>query len=120
MSMLPPPVTQFATRKELIDYVQNFANNNGYIITIKRSNKDSRVTLGCDRGGRYRNCVHLNKQEKRRNTSSRLVNCLFEIYAKKEKSEIWTFTVKNPNHNHETSTRMLGHPVCCRLNEENQ
>ena len=43
MTMLPPPVGQFASRNELIAHVQTFAHTQGYATTIKRSVDDIKV-----------------------------------------------------------------------------
>ena len=41
--------------------------------------------------------------ERRRQTSSRLNNCPFEIYDKNSVDGKWRFVVKVPNHNHPAS-----------------
>ncbi|KAI9125162.1 hypothetical protein K1719_003778 [Acacia pycnantha] len=51
--MLPPPPGTFQNREDLIQYVRDFGANHRYVVTIKKSRKDRRVILGCDRGGAY-------------------------------------------------------------------
>ncbi|XP_077246031.1 protein FAR1-RELATED SEQUENCE 5-like [Tasmannia lanceolata] len=52
--MLPPPITHFQSREELIEQVSGFARSQGYIINIRKSEKDRKVILKCDRGGVYK------------------------------------------------------------------
>ncbi|KAI9912193.1 hypothetical protein PsorP6_009718 [Peronosclerospora sorghi] len=63
---------------------QKVAFDQGYDITIKRSIRDHKVWLGCDRGGVYRNSLNLNENTRRRATSSRCIGCPFEMYARKK------------------------------------
>jgi len=54
--------------------------------------------------------------EKRRQTSSRLDNCPFEIYGQKSVDGKWRLVVKVPNHNHPASPPEA-HPMHQHLDE---
>jgi len=56
--------------------------------------------------------------ERRRQTSSRLNNCPFEIYDKNSVDGKWRFVVKVPNHNHPASPPEE-HPMLQDLDETN-
>ncbi|KAJ0040531.1 hypothetical protein Pint_27727 [Pistacia integerrima] len=76
--MLPPPPATFQDREDLIKHVRDFGANQGYVVTIKKSRKDRRVILGCDRGGVYRNRRKIDESKRKRKACSRLINCPFE------------------------------------------
>ncbi|EEF29994.1 methylmalonate-semialdehyde dehydrogenase, putative [Ricinus communis] len=115
--MLPPEPGTFQDREELIKYVRDFGANQGYVVTIKKSRKDRRVILGCDRGGVYRNRRKIEESQRKRKACSRLINCPFEAIGKKE-DDLWILTVKNGDHNHEPLKDMLEHPYSRRFSEE--
>ncbi|CAG8749046.1 3312_t:CDS:2, partial [Cetraspora pellucida] len=54
-----------------------------------------------------------------RATSSRLIDCSFELYGKKKDGQ-WNLTIKNADHNYEASEDMSDHPSSRRLNAEEQ
>ncbi len=117
-SMLPPPTGCFSTRDELIAHVHAFAHTQGHAVSIKRSDRDLRVALGCDRGGSYRSRLGATSAACRRETSSRLLNCPFEVHGHKGADGSWMLTIKNSSHNHDVSENMSGHPSCRRLGHE--
>ncbi|RDX84368.1 Methylmalonate-semialdehyde dehydrogenase [acylating], mitochondrial, partial [Mucuna pruriens] len=115
--MLPPPPGSFQDREDLIKHVRDFGANQGYVVTIKKSRKDRRVILGCDRGGVYRNRRKIDESKRKRKATSRLINCPFEAIGKKE-DDAWVLTIKNGDHNHEPLKDMSEHPYSRRFTEE--
>ncbi|XP_050205467.1 methylmalonate-semialdehyde dehydrogenase [acylating], mitochondrial-like isoform X2 [Mercurialis annua] len=115
--MLPPEPGNFQDREELIKYVRDFGANQGYVVTIKKSRRDRRVILGCDRGGVYRNRRKIEETQRKRKASSRLINCPFEAIGKKE-DDVWVLSVRNGDHNHEPLKDMSEHPYSRRFTEE--
>ncbi|XP_057962119.1 uncharacterized protein LOC131153671 isoform X2 [Malania oleifera] len=115
--MLPPPSGTFQDREDLIRHVRDFGASQGYVVTIKKSRKDRRVILGCDRGGVYRNRRKIEESKRKRKACSRLINCPFEAIGKKE-DDVWVLTIKNGEHNHEPLRDMSEHPYSRRFTEE--
>lgn len=115
--MLPPESGTFQDREELIKYVRDFGASQGYVVTIKKSRKDRRVILGCDRGGVYRNRRKIEESQRKRKACSRLINCPFEAIGKKE-DDVWVLTIKSGDHNHEPLKDMSEHPYSRRFSEE--
>ncbi|WOG84465.1 hypothetical protein DCAR_0103648 [Daucus carota subsp. sativus] len=115
--LLPPTPGTFKNREELITYVREFGASQGYVVTIKKSKRDRRVILGCDRGGVYRNRHKVEEKKRKRKSSSRLINCPFEAIGKKDDDE-WVLTVKHAEHNHEALKDMSEHPYSRRFTEE--
>ncbi|XP_062100666.1 uncharacterized protein LOC133806588 isoform X2 [Humulus lupulus] len=115
--MLPPQPGTFEDREDLIKYVRDFGASQGYVVTIKKSRKDRRVILGCDRGGVYRNRRKIDESKRKRKASSRLINCPFEAIGKKE-DDVWVLAIKNGEHNHEALKDMSEHPYSRRFTEE--
>ncbi|KAL8109214.1 hypothetical protein AgCh_025346 [Apium graveolens] len=115
--MLPPTPGTFGNRDELISYVREFGASQGYVVTIKKSKRDRRVILGCDRGGVYRNRHKVEEKKRKRKASSRLINCPFEAIGKKD-DDLWVLTVKHGEHNHEALRDMSEHPYSRRFTEE--
>ncbi|KAK9285150.1 hypothetical protein L1049_024335 [Liquidambar formosana] len=115
--MLPPPPGTFQDREDLIKHVRDFGANQGYVVTIKKSRKDRRVILGCDRGGIYRNRRRIEESKRKRKACSRLINCPFEAIGKKE-DDVWVLTIKDGEHNHEPLKDMSEHPYSRRFTEE--
>ncbi|XLR16533.1 hypothetical protein HN51_037510 [Arachis hypogaea] len=98
--MLPPPPGTFQDREDLIKHVCDFGANERYVVTIKKSRKDRRVILGCDRRGVYHNRHKIEESKRKRKATSRLINCPFEAIGKKQ-NDMWLLTIKNGDHNHE-------------------
>lgn len=115
--MLPPPPGTFQDREDLIKHVRDFGANQGYVVTIKKSRKDRRVILGCDRGGVYRNRRKIDESKRKRKACSRLINCPFEAIGRKE-DDVWVLTIKNGEHNHDPLKDMSEHPYSRRFSEE--
>ncbi|KAL1327460.1 hypothetical protein AAHE18_13G303900 [Arachis hypogaea] len=83
--MLPPPPGTFQDREDLIKHVCDFGANERYVVTIKKSRKDRRVILGCDRRGVYHNRHKIEESKRKRKATSRLINCPFEAIVKQIK-----------------------------------
>ncbi|KAL3527502.1 hypothetical protein ACH5RR_012158 [Cinchona calisaya] len=115
--MLPPPPGTFQDRDELINHVREFGANQGYVVTIKKSRRDRRVILGCDRGGVYRNRRKMDESKRKRKACSRLINCPFEAIGKKD-DDVWVLTIRNGEHNHEPLRDMAEHPYSRRFTED--
>lgn len=115
--MLPPPPGTFQDREDLIKHVRDFGANQGYVVTIKKSRKDRRVILGCDRGGVYRNRRRIEESKRKRKACSRLINCPFEAIGKRD-DDVWVLTIKNGEHNHDALKDMSEHPYSRRFSEE--
>ncbi|XP_034910368.1 methylmalonate-semialdehyde dehydrogenase [acylating], mitochondrial [Populus alba] len=115
--MFPPESGVFQDREDLINYVRDFGANQGYVVTIKKSRRDRRVILGCDRGGIYRNRRKIDESQRKRKACSRLINCPFEAIGKKE-DDMWVLNIKNGEHNHEPLKDMSEHPYSRRFSEE--
>ncbi|ERN03501.1 PKS-NRPS hybrid synthetase CHGG_01239 [Amborella trichopoda] len=117
--MLPPPTENFfQSREELLKHVRDFAMTQGYMISIKRSDKEKRVILGCDRGGTYRSRLSAAQSNRQRKTSTRLISCPFELQGIRMSEGIWVLKVKKADHNHPPSEDVSAHPFCRRFSEE--
>ncbi|KAL3498455.1 hypothetical protein ACH5RR_041187 [Cinchona calisaya] len=101
----------FSCHEDLIGSVREIVLRHKYAITIKRSTANRYVIIGCDRGGKYRR-AHIPIEQRKKITSSRLINCPFEVWGKKKVDGFWKVEVKNLQHNHEPSSDMSGHPSC--------
>ena len=111
-----PPSAEFNTARELLQYCNNHAKKNGYAVATKSSKSEKNITIKCDFGGKYREVKKHPIPEKRRQTSSRLKNCPFEIYGKKNVDGKWTFVMNCSNHNHPASPPEA-HPTHRRLDK---
>ncbi|KAM5558533.1 protein FAR1-RELATED SEQUENCE 5-like [Rosa sericea] len=108
----------FENREDLVAAVRKIGLVQGYVLVIKRSKTNRYVVIGCDRGGCYRTAVAA--ENKKNNSSSRLINCPFKILGKRTAEGLWKAVIDRDSllHNHEPSTDMAGHPYCRRFTEE--
>ncbi|KFA64568.1 hypothetical protein S40285_04583 [Stachybotrys chlorohalonatus IBT 40285] len=102
-AMLPPPEGIFRSFDDLVASVQRVAKEQGYgIVKLRASNyregKPTRYDLVCDRGG-----VKYNSTAKKRNPSTRKIDCPFRAKAvcEVQLGNQWRFHVQEPTHNHE-------------------
>jgi hypothetical protein len=118
MSLLPlSEAIQYTSRKALEDTLQSHVKENGYAITIQRSNKkDSTIYYYCDRLGVYKAHHGLNEVNRLRDPGTRLTDCPFLVRANL-KDEIWTIKVRNGNYNH-PATSPVAHPIHRRPPQE--
>ncbi|CAG8485299.1 3797_t:CDS:1 [Racocetra persica] len=100
----------FESHEAFINHVQTYTLSHEYAMSIKRSEQEKFVYLQCDRGGHYINRLNLTDETCQRATSTRLIDCPFELYSKKIKDGQWHLTIKNERHNHEVSQDISGHP----------
>jgi hypothetical protein len=116
MSLLAPPESTYSTKEEMDAHLNIFVHSQGYAVTVKRSEKDKKVIYKCDRGGEYNSTI--NEVNRKRQTSSRINGCPFELAAYKWKTDgLWHVKVKVANHNHEASENMAGHSKYVRLSD---
>ncbi|KAK3313764.1 hypothetical protein B0H66DRAFT_360520 [Apodospora peruviana] len=101
--LAPPADCIYASFDDLLASVQRTAKDQGYgIVKLRasnyRDNKPTRYDLVCDRGG-----VKYNSTAKKRNPSTRKVDCPFRAKAVCEVNlgNQWRFVVQEPRHNHE-------------------
>ena len=102
----------FHSREELLVVVHKIEFKEGYVTVIRRSKADKCVFIGSDRGGKYRDTRMVSLEKRKRKTTSRLLNCPFEIVGRRKPEGFWKVEIKNFSHNHEPSRDMSGHPYC--------
>ncbi|KAI0834517.1 hypothetical protein F5Y06DRAFT_278852 [Hypoxylon sp. FL0890] len=102
-SLRSPPEGIYPSFEDLIGSIQRVAKDQGFgIVKLRASNyrdhKPTRYDLVCDRGG-----VKYNSTAKKRNPSTRKVDCPWRAKAVCEVSlgNQWRFQVQNDQHNHE-------------------
>jgi len=101
--------TTFALKAEVIDHLRQQYLQQGVVLSINRSN-EWHVVLKCDRGGSYRNKLHLTDVTRQRKTSSRLAGCPFEIVCSVQKG-MWAVRKLVGSHNHPVGGDLAGHSV---------
>ena len=117
MSLSPPSPGIFESHEALINHAKMHAFSHGYAVSIKRSERNKFVYLRCDIGGNYNERTKVTDETRQRATSTRAIDCPFELYGKMMKDGQWRLTINNANHNHEASEDISGHPSSRRLNE---
>jgi hypothetical protein len=119
MSLLPPQEgEEYVSRELMIDALQRHARSNGYAISTRRWNaKDQALYLKCDRGGEYKARHDRTARDRVRDTGTRLIDCPFSVRANC-KLGIWTFKVRNGDHNHERTPSSFSHPIQHRMPPE--
>jgi len=102
-TLAPPPEGIYRSFDDLLAAVQRVAKDNGYgVVKLRASNyregKPTRYDLVCDRGG-----VKYSSTAKKRNPSTRKVDCPFRAKAvcEVQLGGQWRFQVQEPRHNHE-------------------
>lgn len=102
----------FNDSDQLLKYAQDCAEQQGYVLSIQRSNT-RQIYIGCDMGGKAKKV----KANKKRNSSSKRCGCLFEIYGhlSKKRGE-WSAKVKNAQHNHQPAADLSGHSLYRQAN----
>ncbi|KAK4216702.1 hypothetical protein QBC37DRAFT_278807 [Rhypophila decipiens] len=101
--LAPPPEGIYRSFDDLLASVQKVAKDQGYgVVKLRASNyrdgKPTRYDLVCDRGG-----VKYNSTAKKRNPSTRKIDCPFRAKAVCEVNlgNQWRFQVQEGRHNHE-------------------
>ncbi len=110
-----PHKAEYFSRENLLADVKNYAENNGFAVTIN-SSRLIKVYLVSDRRTKYRNRYDLTKETRRRTKGSWLIDCLFQC-VEKLKNEIWKLTVSELFHNHVHSINSIAYPSLRWLNE---
>ncbi|KAI6784734.1 uncharacterized protein J7T54_007827 [Emericellopsis cladophorae] len=102
-ALAPPSEGIFRTFEDLMASVQHAAKDQGYgIVKLRASNyrdgKPTRYDLVCDRGG-----VKYNSTAKKRNPSTRKIDCPFRAKAvcEVQLGNQWRFALQEARHNHE-------------------
>lgn len=102
-TLLAPPEGIFRSFEDLMASVQRVAKDQGYgIVKLRASNyrdgKPTRYDLVCDRGG-----VKYNSTAKKRNPSTRKIDCPFRAKAvcEVQLGNQWRFAIQDSRHNHE-------------------
>ncbi|KAI9896558.1 hypothetical protein N3K66_008730 [Trichothecium roseum] len=102
-ALIPPPEGIFRSFEDLMASVQRVAKDQGYgIVKLRASNyregKPTRYDLVCDRGG-----VKYNSTAKKRNPSTRKIDCPFRAKAvcEVQLGNQWRFALQEARHNHE-------------------
>ncbi|KAE8212659.1 hypothetical protein CF319_g9240 [Tilletia indica] len=113
--LLAPPPESFQTRQAGIEYAQNWAQTQGYAVTISASVRDIYVYLGCDKQGQYKNSHKLTAETRKRGVSTARAGCPFKLRLKAEGVSKWKLTVVNSDHNHAASTNPVTHAVQRRI-----
>ena len=118
MSMAGPPSGQFTSREDMLAYMKEWAESQGYAIVIGRS-RQNRLWLKCDRGGVYADRHGLTPENrKRKRGESRLTDCPFKVLANMRKDGIWRSHTEIADHNHEPSEDLSVHPSLRRMTDE--
>lgn len=123
-NVLPAPVNQiYSTFQELSKAIQEFALIEDYALTTKSSTIKGKIWLyrGCLRHYiltywyKTKNRSNLTQETRQRQTSTKLIGCLFLLYATVYKRDWkWRLFVKNGQHNHEQSKNTAGNPIARR------
>ena len=118
MSLAPPPPGEFASRDDLLEFLKDWGEQQGFAVVIGRS-RPNRLWIKCDRGGEYAD-KHLHDPEnrKRKRKATRLTGCPFNVKATMKKDKIWRCHTENPQHNHPPSEDLSVHPSLRRMTDE--
>ena len=118
MSLAPPPPGEFENRDDLLEFLKDWGEHQGFAVVIGRS-RPNRLWIKCDRGGEYAD-KHLHDPEnrKRKRKATRLTGCPFNVKATMKKDKIWRCFTENPQHNHPPSEDLSVHPSLRRMTDE--
>ncbi len=117
MFALPvPPVANFDSRSELLEYLKVWGADHGYAPVI-RSSSEGHVTIQCDRSGTYRNTWALREEDRQRKRARVTKNCSFRIKGRC-RNEVWTSVVTEALHNHEGSDSPDTHPSLRTMDQQ--
>jgi Transcription factor AFT len=104
-------LTTFPTRDNCIAVVKQYYLERNVILQIHKNSDKRRVIFKCYHGGIYRNSMNLEDHNRKRKTSSKLINCPFQVKATySNKIDLWTFVGENGEpHNHQRSDALAGY-----------
>ncbi|XP_004300313.1 PREDICTED: uncharacterized protein LOC101306139 [Fragaria vesca subsp. vesca] len=116
----------FESKEELIKWAKEVGRSNDITVVVLRSDKKKpRVTLGCEKSGKYDTRYTREKpmtdKKGRRNTGTKKSDCPFRLTGKKlPAGDEWELTVVEGKHNHEAkdTIRKQGHSFQGRLSQE--
>ncbi|KAI3873903.1 hypothetical protein MKW98_001552 [Papaver atlanticum] len=118
----------FESREAIIQWCQEVGKKHNTVLVITKSmktltGKGSKLELGCERGGWYkdhqRKSLQLkNPVAKKRKSSTRKCGCPFKLRCSWVEGNRWTLHVRCGIHNHELSATLTGHAYVGRLKEE--
>lgn len=116
------PRSDFATREELIEYIHQYARENGFGIVISHSNEKA-IYFTCELGGNYRNKRNINDKERKRKLTTRKINCPFAMVAnckRNDQDEVlkWVLRISQNEHNHDKLNLNESFPMLRRRNPE--
>ncbi|KAI7864145.1 hypothetical protein BDF14DRAFT_1837808 [Spinellus fusiger] len=99
--------SEFTDKEALVNYAMTFAHQHGYVLSIRRTKKNTAgiinyIDLKCNRGGRYDNRLGLNDENRKRKTTSKLIGCPFLLKGRRRVG-LWHLEVSEGSHNHEPS-----------------
>ena len=118
MSMAGPPPGHFSSREDMLAFIKEWAEGQGYAIVIGRS-RLNRLWLKCDRGGVYTDRHGLTPENrKRQRGETRLTDCPFKVLANVRKDGIWRSHTEMAEHNHGPSEDLSIHPSLRRMTDE--
>ena len=118
MSMAGPPPGHFPSREDMLAFMKEWAEGQGYAIVIGRS-RLNRLWLKCDRGGVYTDRHGLTPENrKRQRGETRLTDCPFKVLANVRKDGIWRCHTEMAEHNHGPSEDLSIHPSLRRMTDE--
>lgn len=78
------------------------------------------MTLRCYRGGSYRNTRRITDEQRKRDRTTRLINCPFQIKGVKRSDGLWVVELKDYSQNHKPSDDISGHPLYHRLSSDDK
>ncbi|KAM1005739.1 hypothetical protein ACFX1T_002602 [Malus domestica] len=113
----------FKTRESLMQWAREAGKRNGFVIVTIRSDMGSkstkpRVTLGCERGGRFKE-KKTRAAKKRRGTGTKKCGCPFTLKGEKSANgDGWMLKVVCGVHNHASTEYPDGRSYAGRLSEQ--
>ena len=96
-------------QEKLYEFLQSFANSQGYVVTMKKLKKNKWVTYKCDRGGKYCNRHNVDEASRKRKRGILEIECPITVSAKLTDVG-WKLKVVNKYHNHGATPNLLGYP----------
>ncbi|KAI3858084.1 hypothetical protein MKW98_029558 [Papaver atlanticum] len=116
----------FDSRDHIIQWCQEVGKQNKIVVVIIKSQKPiagkkARLTLGCERGGFFRNHKKKSEQlkekprQRKRVTGTKKCGCPFALKGVWSPGDKWKLEVQCGRHNHELA---VGNSYVCRLKED--
>jgi Transcription factor AFT len=89
-------LTTFPTRDNCIAVVKSHCLSRNVILQIHKCSDKRRIIFKSYQGGIYRNSMNLDDQTRKQKTSSKLINCPFQVKAiYSHKTDLWNFVGEN-------------------------